>query len=118
MRNILIAEDEPHITRLLKRALEKEGYNIKAVHNGSKALEELAEEHPDLLITDIAMPIMDGKKLCENISIEYPQREFPIFVISSKTEIEHREWSSKLENTVFIEKPVSIKKLLKQIEQY
>ena len=118
MENILIAEDEPHIARLLKLALEKEGYNISTVNNGVQALEEIRRSQPDLLITDIAMPRMDGERLCKTISTNYPNRLFPVVVLSSKTEIEHREWSQKMKDTTFIEKPVSIKKLIKLIKEY
>lgn len=116
MENILIAEDEPHIARLLKSALEKEGYKITTVHNGVQALDEIDRDRPDLLITDIAMPRMDGKELCRNLTDKYPERTFPVFVLSSKTELEHRKWSREMQNTVFLEKPVSIRKLLKLIK--
>lgn len=118
MQNILIAEDEPHIARLLKMALEKEGYSISTVHNGVQALEEINRKQPDLLITDIAMPRMDGQELCKNLSDKFPERSFPVVVLSSRTEIEHREWSRSMEATTFVEKPVSIKKLLKLIREY
>ena len=118
MENILVAEDEPHIARLLKIALEKEGYHVSTVHNGVQALEEIHRSQPDLLITDIAMPRMSGEQLCKTITSEYPERIFPVVVLSSKTEIEHREWSSKMKDTTFIEKPVSIRKLLKIIKEY
>ena len=118
MENILVAEDEPHIARLLKIALEKEGYHVSTVNNGVQALEEIHRRQPDLLITDIAMPRMDGEELCKSISNEYPERMFPVVVLSSKTEIEHREWSSQMKATTFIEKPVSIRKLIKLIKEY
>ena len=116
MERILIAEDEPHVVRLLRRALEKEGYSIDAVHNGLQALEKIKEKQPDLLITDINMPRMDGEALCKQLASNCPDRKFPIVVLSSRTEIEHREWSESISNTSFLEKPVSIKKLIKYIQ--
>jgi CheY-like chemotaxis protein len=64
------------------------------------------------------MPRMSGYKLCKTIEQLYPSRTFPILVLTSKTEIEHREWTGKMENTQFLEKPVSIKKLLKMLDSY
>ena len=113
--SIIIAEDEPHVTRLLKLALEREGFNIQAVHNGAQALELINEQHPDMLITDINMPKMDGEQLCKHLMEQFPERKFPIIVLSSRTEIEHRDWSKAMSNTVFMEKPVSIRKLIKHI---
>ena len=118
MKNILIVEDEPHVVRIMKLALEKNGYFVTVTHNGEQALEKLREELPDLLITDINMPRMNGEVLCENIKKEFPDRKFPILVLTSKTEIEHREWTRKMDNTMFLEKPVSIRKLIKMLSEY
>ena len=112
MKNIIIADDEPHITRLLRISLEKEGYEVAVTHNGEQALEKINEKYPDLLITDINMPKMDGEELCKNLVDNHPQRNYPIVVLSSRAEIEHRNWSKNIENTTFFEKPISIRKLM------
>ncbi len=118
MKNIIIVEDEPHVIRIMELALEKNGYVVTVTHNGEQALEKLKEDLPDLLITDINMPRMNGEVLCENIEKEFPDRKFPILVLTSKTEIEHREWTRKMDNTMFLEKPVSIRKLIKLLSDY
>jgi CheY-like chemotaxis protein len=118
MKNILIVEDEPHVIRIMKLALEKNGYEVSAAHNGLQALDKLKENLPDLLITDIDMPRMNGKDLCKKIEEDIPNREFPILVLTSKTEIEHREWTRNMSSTMFLEKPVSIRKLLKMLDDY
>ncbi|MFK7794520.1 MAG: response regulator [Gammaproteobacteria bacterium] len=115
MENILIAEDEPHVARLLRLSLEREGYQIDVAHNGIQALEFIDKKSPDLLITDINMPKMDGEELCMNLKENFPDRSFPIAVLSSRTEVEHRQWSQGMSNTIFFEKPISIKKLMKYI---
>ena len=102
----------------MKLALEKNGYEVSAAHNGLQALDKLKENLPDLLITDIDMPRMNGKDLCKKIEEDIPNREFPILVLTSKTEIEHREWTRNMSSTMFLEKPVSIRKLLKMLDDY
>ena len=118
MRNILIVEDEPHVVRVMQLALENNGYEVGVANNGVQALEIMEKEIPDLLITDINMPRMNGETLCRKIEEDMPNRTFPILVLTSKTEIEHREWTNKMENTYFLEKPVSIRKLLKMLEEH
>ena len=118
MQNILIVEDEPHVIRVLKLALENNDFAIDVAHNGEQALEKLNQNLPDLLITDINMPRMSGEALCKHIEEEMPDRKFPILVLTSKTEIEHREWTSSMKNTMFLEKPVSIRKLLRLLDEY
>ena len=68
MRKILIADDEPHVLRVLKMSLEKEGYAVDVCANGMEAVAKLREEEPDILITDIQMPQMSGEELCKYIT--------------------------------------------------
>lgn len=118
MKNILIVEDEPHVIRVFKMALERKGHTVETAPDGIAALEWLETGHPDVLITDIHMPKMAGQELCETIVKKFPGRQFLIFVITSRTEIEHREWTRNIHNLLFLEKPVSIRKLLSMIDSY
>ena len=118
MRKILIADDEPHVLRVLKMSLEKEGYEVDTCPNGMEALAHIEKQPPDILITDIQMPLMTGEELCRHINELMPERQFLIFVLTSRTEIEHREWSRNIGNLLFLEKPVSIRNLVDKLEGY
>jgi len=118
MQKIMLVDDEMHVLRILRLSLEKQGYEIDTFNNGEDALESLKRLKPDVLITDIEMPRMTGEELCKQIRIEYPDRDFLIIVLTSRTEIEHREWSASFKNLQFIEKPISMRKLIIQLEDY
>jgi len=118
MKRILIADDEPYVVRVLKLSLERAGYQVEWVNNGKLALERVHADPPDVLITDIQMPMMTGKELCARIKAELPQRDFLIFVVTSRTEVEHREWSSQMDKLMFLEKPVSMRNLLAKLDEY
>ena len=118
MKKIVIADDEPHVLRVLKLSLEREGYSVEIFPNGQTALARLEQEAPDILITDIQMPIMTGEQLCLHIQQQMPDRKFLIFVLTSRTEIEHREWSRQIDNLLFLEKPVSIRNLVIKLDEY
>ena len=65
-RRILVVDDEPQITRVLRTALSSHGYDIHAAADGDEALEVMREWTPDLIITDLAMPNMEGLELCRS----------------------------------------------------
>ena len=118
MKRILIVDDEPHIIRVLKRSLENAGYSVDEAYNGEKALAYLEKQQPDLIITDIDMPKMNGRELCLQIKQTIPDHTFDIFILTARAEIEHREWSHKLERVSFYEKPVSIMRLITSIDAH
>lgn len=117
-KNILVVDDEPVVLRVMRVALEKAGYAVETCVNGHEALAGIEQRQPDALITDIEMPTMGGKALCERLEIELPDRGFPVFVSTSLTNLEHRQWSSKISNLHFIEKPISIRQLLARLNDY
>jgi len=117
-KNILIAEDEPHVARVLKMILEKSGYCVNSVSNGALALDMIRQQEPDVLITDIQMPVMNGEQLCRHLEEEIPEREFLIFVLTSRTEIEHRYWTKEIPRVMFLEKPVSTRRLVDMLDKY
>jgi DNA-binding response OmpR family regulator len=118
MKRILIVDDEPHVIRVMRLALERRGYEVDDAANGEIALERIAENSPDVMITDIDMPRMNGEKLCKEIHRSMPDQTFRIYVLTARAEREHREWSSRLPNLEFMEKPVSIRKLVARLDAY
>lgn len=67
MKTILVADDEPHIRRLIQVNLERAGYRVVSVENGKHALERLQQGRINLLVTDYMMPEMDGFELADAI---------------------------------------------------
>ena len=117
-KTILLVDDEPHVLRILRLALEKENYRVMTAYNGELALEILEEYIPDILISDIDMPRMDGKELCRQIDERFPKRNFLIIILTSRAERDHREWASSIPNFEFLEKPVSVRNLKQTLDQF
>lgn len=118
MNRILIVDDEPHVIRIMRLALIKAGYEVDEAANGIQAIESIKRAQPDVMITDIDMPRMNGKELCEHIAKVLPDRKFKIYVLTSRAEDEHRVWSGSMNNMEFLEKPVSIRKLVTKLNEY
>ena len=117
-RRILICDDEPMVLRVLQLQLENAGDQVDTAPNGRVALEIIEAHPPDALVTDIEMPQMSGEELCKHLHEHHPDRDFPIFIATSLTAIRHRDWSERLDNVTFLEKPLSAKKLLAALKTF
>jgi CheY-like chemotaxis protein len=113
----MIVDDHPPVIRVLKLGIEGAGYLVETATNGSECLVKLCDDHPDFLVTDIDMPRMSGRELCMAIEQQFPERDFPIVVLTSRTEIEHRDWTRLISNLTFMEKPVSVRQLVAHIDK-
>src|ERR1700722_606838 len=82
-RNILVVDDEAQITRVLKTTLSAQGSATRPAADGIQALSEMKTWAPDLIITDLRMPNMDGLELCRQVR---SQSRIPIIVLSVKGE--------------------------------
>ncbi|OOE79833.1 two-component system response regulator [Salinivibrio sp. ML198] len=79
-KEILIVEDDPVFSRMIASFLEREGAVVREVENGLEGLQALRQSIPDLLISDLSMPVMTGLEFVEEVSLEYPM--LPMIVIS------------------------------------
>src|SRR5438552_12426628 len=80
---VLVVDDEPQITRVLRTVLTSQGYLVRTAAEGESALSSLHEWHPELVITDLYMPRMDGIELCRKIR---EVSNVPIIVLSVRGE--------------------------------
>ena len=79
MKRILVVDDERQITRMLRAALQSSGYEVAVAQHGLEALECIREQTPDLIITDLAMPEMNGVEFTRAVRRAY---ETPVIVLS------------------------------------
>lgn len=114
---VFIVDDHAPVIRVMRLGIEQAGFEVESASNGQECLEKLRKDTPAFLVTDIDMPRMTGRELCEAIEKEFPDRAFPIVVLTSRTELEHRDWTRGIENLEFMEKPVSVRRLIAHIRQ-
>ena len=115
---VLIADDEPYVARVLKLVLQKEGYDVTCVNNGKEALDAFARLSPDVVVTDVKMPHVGGRKLVEIIRTIEGGENLPIVVMTSTLESENRDWVHDVGNISFIGKPVSPRDLVRIINSH
>lgn len=91
MKTILLVEDEFGIAGVLTALLEEEGYRVLSAANGRQALSRLAEVTPDLVITDVMMPLLDGAALGEALRASPAWKDIPIILMSGVPEASVRQ---------------------------
>src|SRR5579864_4768075 len=109
---ILVVDDEPQITRVLRTSLSTHGYDVTVANDGEAALRTFQELKPDLVITDLSMPKMTGIELCENIR-DFSQA--PIIVLSVRGEDKNKIEALDKGADDYVTKPFSINELLARI---
>jgi two-component system, OmpR family, KDP operon response regulator KdpE len=111
-RNILVVDDERQITRVLKTALSSRGYGIRTAADGDEALHILQDWWPDVVITDLRMPNLDGLELCKMIRAK---SQIPIIVLSVKGEDQVKVEALDAGADDYVTKPFSMDELLARI---
>lgn len=107
-QRILVVDNEPQILRVLSRSLASEGYEIRVASDGEEALAVLSDWTPDMVITDLAMPKMDGLELCRRLRTI---SSIPIIVLSASSEEHVKVEALDLGADDYITKPFSMDEL-------
>ena len=115
-KHILIVDDELEIRKIIKEILSDEGYSTSSASSAKEARIEVNNKKPDLVFLDIWMPEEDGISLLKDWTNQ-PETDFPVIMISGHATIETAIEATKLGAKDFIEKPVSIEKLLASAQE-
>ena len=83
---VLIVDDEPAIIQMIACVLEIRGYEVVSAGDGLEALNRLEDKRPDMIITDLVMPNMDGLQLCKKVKGDQRWADIPLLVITSATQ--------------------------------
>jgi len=109
---ILIVDDEPQITRVLRTSLQSNGHDVTVAQDGIEALEKFLKTKPDLVITDLAMPGMDGIELTREIR---QRSQVPVIVLSVRSQDASKVAALDEGADDYITKPFSIQELLARV---
>src|SRR5438477_3425754 len=109
---VLVVDDEPQITRVLRTVLTSQGYQVQTAGEGQAALSNFNEWHPELVITDLFMPRMDGLELCKRIRAV---SSVPIIVLSVKGEERAKVEALDSGADDYVTKPFGIDELMARV---
>jgi DNA-binding NtrC family response regulator len=116
MANILVVDDEHGIRDLLWEILNDEGHNVELAENAAQARAARQQERPDLVLLDIWMPDTDGVTLLKEWS-STGLLNMPVIMMSGHATIDTAVEATKIGALAFLEKPITLQKLLKAVEQ-
>lgn len=114
MFNILVADDDKNIRRLIQAVLETEGYTVFTAEDGIQALNVIGEQHIDLVVLDIMMPKMDGYEFTEIIRKE--NNDLPILMVSAKQLPTDKHKGFLVGTDDYITKPIDQEEMLLRIK--
>jgi len=116
-KKILAADDNQIILKILRNILESEGYLIITAENGLEALKLALQEKPDLVVTDLLMPKMDGLTLIKKLKSQLSTRYIPIIMLTAKGEMDSEVKGIDAGADDYLTKPVNPKRLLARINR-
>ena len=111
-RRILVVDDESQITRVLRTSLSSQGYDIRVANDGEMALEIMKDWTPELLITDLSMPNMDGLELCRQVRVK---SQIPIIVLSVRGQERTKVQALDAGADDYMTKPFGMEELLARV---
>ena len=111
----LVVDDSLTMRKVLSRVLEREGFEVVTANDGMDAVQKLQLIMPDIILTDIEMPRMDGFEFSRHVRDNAKTSGIPLIVISSRTAEKHRNVAKELGVNAFLGKPVQDEELLEQV---
>jgi two-component system alkaline phosphatase synthesis response regulator PhoP len=105
-KKILVADDEPHIVRILQDTLVKRGYQVITAADGQEAVETALRERPDLIFLDVMMPQLSGIEVCDQLRNEH-QMTVPIFMLTARGQERDLERGKAAGANQYLTKPFS-----------
>ena len=86
MPRVLVVDDEVNIVRLIQINLQRHGYEVETANNGAEALAKIRDSRPDLLVSDVMMPEMDGFELLANVRRDPSLADLPVIMLTAKAQ--------------------------------
>jgi DNA-binding NarL/FixJ family response regulator len=116
MKKVLIVDDDRTMRTVLTRYLENRGYQVEQVTSGAEALVAVAKNPPDLVVSDVMMPEMDGLEFCRRLRATPSGQLMPFIFLSGKGELEDRIHGHSIGADDYLTKPVDPRELVAKIE--
>jgi len=115
--NVLVVDDEPHVTNLVSLSLIPNKYNVMKAYSGPEALEKAEKHLPQVIVLDLMMPGMNGFEVCKRLRENSLTSHIPIIILSAKGELEDKLRSLKTGADDYVTKPFDPMELEARVER-
>jgi DNA-binding NarL/FixJ family response regulator len=116
MKKILIVDDDLTLRKILHNSLEQRGYQVISVGSGKDALARFSQDVPDIIVSDVSMPEMNGFEFCRQLRSQPSGKLIPFIFLSAKDELNDRVQGHAIGADNYLTKPFEMKELLANIE--
>ncbi len=117
MITVLVVDDSPTVREMVTDHLRRSGLNVVEAVDGVDATEKLQASLPDLVLTDVVMPRMNGYELCRWIKSTYKDKNIPVVMCTTKSEEFDKYWGMKQGADAYITKPYHPPELLDTLKR-
>ena len=117
MKRVLLVDDEPVLRSVVRQFLEFSGYEVVEAADGRHALDLAKERTPDIVLTDLLMPHIDGLDLCRRLRAHDSTRAVPVIFVTARNADDAQRMEMERVGNGFIMKPFEPDDLLKQIDE-
>lgn len=121
-KRILIVDDEPDFSMIVKKNLEKEGFEVELAYDGAEGLAKVRNNPPDAIVLDVMMPEIDGYKVCSTLKSDDKYSGIPIILLTAvashvtSTRYSHYDGMS-MEADDYLPKPASAEQITESIKR-
>ncbi len=117
MVRVLVVDDSAMVLEMVSAHLKQHGMEVAEAHDGAEAVEKLKAFTPDLVVTDVVMPRMNGYELCRWIKSNASTKDVPVIMCTTKSEEFDKYWGMKQGADAYLTKPYHPPELIKTIKQ-
>jgi two-component system, chemotaxis family, response regulator PixH len=117
-KRVLIVEDTPSEREMIRHYLTESGYEVVSAENGKEALVKIAEQMPDVVLTDLVMPDMSGLELCRSLKKSSQTEKIPVIACTTKDQELDKLWGMKQGIDLYLTKPFTKEDIVRAVKSF
>ncbi len=114
---VLLVDDEPDLVQMVSVRLTAAGYEVVPAYDGQRALDQVKQNRPDLIILDLMLPKLDGYKVCRLLKFDERTKTIPVLIFTARAQVEDVTLATECGADAYLTKPFEAKTLLDKLQE-